>query len=78
MLKPCVLLLCANIIPPLTSSNKQNTPALILLACSFYGSESVTRTVNETVPSAVGVPEITPAGESVNPAGSTPELTDHS
>jgi hypothetical protein len=38
---------------------------------------SFTATVNVAVPLADGVPEITPALESDNPAGSFPELTDH-
>ena len=38
---------------------------------------SVTLTVKLDVPSAVGVPEITPVdADSVNPAGSFPELID--
>jgi hypothetical protein len=36
---------------------------------------SVTVTVNDAVPAAVGVPEITPLELRVNPAGSVPELT---
>jgi hypothetical protein len=38
---------------------------------------SFTPTVNVEVPLAVGVPEITPALESANPAGSFPEASDH-
>lgn len=39
---------------------------------------SVTLTVNEDVPDAVGVPEIAPVEAfSVSPAGSEPLLTDH-
>jgi hypothetical protein len=34
---------------------------------------SLTCTVNEAVPAAVGVPEIAPAEESVKPAGSVPD-----
>jgi hypothetical protein len=33
--------------------------------------------MNVAVPLAVGVPEIAPALESVNPAGSLPEAIDH-
>jgi hypothetical protein len=39
--------------------------------------ESVTCTVNDAVPAAVGVPEIEPALESVKPAFSEPEVIDH-
>ncbi len=42
----------------------------------FYGAE-LTITVNPVVPAAVGVPEITPEVESVNPAGRVPELIVH-
>lgn len=38
--------------------------------------ESVTLTVNVEDPLVVGVPEITPAVESVSPAGKVPEETD--
>ena len=38
---------------------------------------SVTATVNVAVPVAVGVPEILPALESVNPAGKLPDASDH-
>jgi hypothetical protein len=38
---------------------------------------SVTRTVKFDVPAAVGVPEIVPVAESVNPAGSVPAETFH-
>jgi hypothetical protein len=37
---------------------------------------SFTATVNVAVPLAVGVPEITPALESANPAGRLPEAID--
>ena len=36
--------------------------------------ESVTVTVNEKLPPAVGVPESTPAVDSVSPAGKAPEV----
>lgn len=35
--------------------------------------ESVTRAINEKLPFWLGMPEIPPALESVNPAGSAPE-----
>jgi hypothetical protein len=38
---------------------------------------SFTATVNVELPLAVGVPEITPALESANPAGRPPEAIDH-
>ena len=38
---------------------------------------SVTLAVKLAGPAAVGVPDNTPAVESVNPAGSVPALTDH-
>jgi hypothetical protein len=38
---------------------------------------SLTATVKVAVPVAVGVPEITPAFESVNPAGKLPDASDH-
>jgi len=38
---------------------------------------SFTETVNVAVPLAVGVPEITPALESDNPAGKLPDAIDH-
>lgn len=36
-------------------------------------SESLTVTLNEDIPLAVGVPLIVPLGERVNPAGKEPE-----
>jgi hypothetical protein len=75
MLKLFVALVWANIIPPVTSSSKQNILVLMFVIALLYCAD-VTSTVNEPIPSAVGVPEITPAGESVNPAGSAPELID--
>ena len=39
--------------------------------------ESVTRTVKEARPAAVGVPEIRPVVDSVNPYGSRPETSCH-
>ncbi|MGA8232933.1 MAG: hypothetical protein WB795_15775, partial [Candidatus Acidiferrales bacterium] len=39
--------------------------------------ESVTCTVNDAVPAAVGVPDIAPALERVKPAFSDPEVIDH-
>jgi len=41
----------------------------VALAVSAGLLESVTRTVKVVVPEAVGVPDITPAVESVRPAG---------
>ena len=38
--------------------------------------ESLTRTVNDAVPPAVGVPDMTPAVLSDSPAGRLPALTD--
>ena len=76
MLKPFVALVWANIIPPAISSSKPNTLVLMSVIVLLYGAEPVTITVNEAVPSAVGVPEITAAGESVNPGGSAPVLSD--
>ena len=38
---------------------------------------SLTPTVNVDVPAAVGVPEIAPAAESVNPAGRLPDCNVH-
>jgi hypothetical protein len=38
---------------------------------------SFTATVNVAVPLPVGVPEITPPLESVNPAGKLPDASDH-
>ena len=38
---------------------------------------SVTPTVTLNVPDAVGVPEITPADDNVNPGGNDPAATDH-
>jgi hypothetical protein len=40
-------------------------------------SLSVTDTVKTDVPLVVGVPEITPALDNVNPAGRLPEAIDH-
>ena len=40
-------------------------------------AESVTFTVKFAFPAAVGVPEIAPPGERLNPAGSDPPATDH-
>ena len=48
-----------------------------LLTLCAGEEESVTRTVNEKLPLCVGVPEITPALESVNPGASVPEATLH-
>jgi hypothetical protein len=48
---------------------------LAVLVCAGE-LESVTLTVNEEVPAAVGVPLITPEVLSVNPAGKDPELID--
>jgi hypothetical protein len=39
--------------------------------------ESVTLTVKVDEPDAVGVPEIVPEADKVNPAGNDPELTLH-
>jgi hypothetical protein len=38
---------------------------------------SCTPTAKLEVPLAVGVPEITPLGDNVSPAGKLPEITDH-
>ncbi len=40
-------------------------------------AESFTWTVNEEEPVVVGVPEMTPAGERLSPAGRDPVATDH-
>ena len=59
-------------------------PDLLLMVTvrAFVGlcagdSESVTLTLKDAVPLAVGVPEITPAVESDNPAGKLPAAKDH-
>ena len=40
-------------------------------------SASTTLTVNELLPTVVGVPASTPAAESASPAGSVPALTEN-
>jgi hypothetical protein len=40
-------------------------------------AESSSRTTNEKVPTAVGVPVVLPADDKTNPGGSAPELIDH-
>ena len=53
------------------------TVTLRLAVSVFAGElESVTRTVNEAVPEAVGVPLIWPAPFRFNPAGTDPEAND--
>jgi hypothetical protein len=55
--------------------------AASMMICSGFVSErlfaSVTFAVKLDVPAVVGVPVITPALDSVNPAGKVPTLTDH-
>lgn len=48
-----------------------------LVAFCCVELESVTCTVIEKLPEAVGVPEITPDEAIVKPAGSEPEVMDH-
>jgi hypothetical protein len=47
------------------------------VACATGDSESIAVTVKFEVPADVGVPVIVPAADSVSPAGSTPDVTDH-
>ena len=49
----------------------------VWVAVSAGELESVTCTVKEEVPAAVGVPEIAPALERLKPALSDPEVIDH-
>ena len=53
------------------------TKLYVWVAVSAGELESVTCTVNEDVPAAVGVPEIAPALERLKPAFSDPEVIDH-
>ena len=47
------------------------------VAVSAGEPESVTCTVNEDVPAAVGVPEIAPLLERLKPVFNDPDVTDH-
>ena len=53
------------------------TLRLAVAVCGVGVAESVTVTLNEKVPKAVGVPDSTPAELSVIPVGSAPPLTAH-
>ena len=49
----------------------------VRVAWATGDSASIAVTVKLAAPAVVGVPDMTPAGESDSPAGSAPELTDH-
>ena len=52
------------------------SPSEAVAVCGVE-EESVTVTPNDAVAAALGVPLITPAAESVNPAGKLPEVSFH-
>ena len=73
-------------VPPSTVAGFKLTDASVglirtlRLAVAVWGvgvAESVTETVKLKVPKAVGVPETTPAGLKVTPAGSAPDVMAH-
>jgi hypothetical protein len=59
--------------------NTVGTTAMLKLAVAVAGSlaESVTFTTKVEVPDTVGVPEITPALDNVNPVGKLPDARLH-